>query len=66
MPEVHRDWYVIANPLVGVIEGIRRPLYEGLPPLWEPLGWSALWAGVVLVLGNWVFKRLGNDAIRML
>jgi ABC-type polysaccharide/polyol phosphate export permease len=66
VPEAHRGWYVIVNPLVGVIEGIRRPMYEGLAPLWEPLGWSAAWAVMLLIIGNWSFKRLGNDAIRML
>jgi ABC-2 type transport system permease protein len=66
VPEVHRGWYIAANPMVGIIEGIRRPLYEGLPPLWDALGWSVIWGVALFLAGNWVFKRLGNDAIRML
>ena len=66
VPEAFRSWYVALNPLVGIIEGIRRPLYEDLPPLWGALGWSALWGVLLLLVGNWIFKRLSNDAIRML
>jgi len=66
IPAAHRGWYVVVNPLAGIIEGIRRPLYDGLPPLWEPLGWATAWGVLLLVVGNWVFRRLGNDAIRML
>ncbi len=66
IPEQHRWWYVIVNPMVGVLEGIRRPLHDGLFPRWDALGWSALWALALLALGNWLFRRLGNDAIRML
>jgi ABC-type polysaccharide/polyol phosphate export permease len=66
IPEQYQELYVRINPLAGVIEGIRRPLYDGLPPLWGALGWSAAWGLGLLVLGHWVFKRLSNDAIRML
>jgi len=66
IPEATRSLYVALNPLAGVIEGIRRPLFDGLPPLWDALGWSAAWALLLLLVGHWMFRRLGNDAIRML
>ena len=58
--------YVALNPFVGLLEGVRRPLHDGLPPPWEALGWSAAWAVGVLVAGRWVFGRLQNAAVRML
>ena len=66
IPADLRDTYVAVNPLAGIIEGIRRPLFDASPPLWDALGWSAVWAVGLFVVGHWMFKRLGNDAIRML
>lgn len=59
-------WYAAFNPFVGILEGIRRPIHDGLPPLWGALGWSALWAAAVLAAGLWIFRRLAAAAVRML
>ena len=66
IPEQYRQLYCYANPFAGILEGIRRPIHDGLPPNWEALTASAVWAVVVLLLGRIFFLRLKNDAIRML
>lgn len=66
VPESARGVYVALNPLAGVLEGVRRPIHSGEPPDWNALAWSAAWAVALLVLGRFVFRRLSNDAARML
>ena len=65
-PEKWRGLYSLLNPFVGIFEGVRRPVHDALPPLWGPLGASAVWAVIAFVLGRWVFKRLSPVCIRML
>ena len=66
VPESMRAWYVALNPLAGILEGVRRPIYDGLPPEWGALGWSMLWALVLLAIGRYAFDRLSPSAIRRL
>jgi ABC-2 type transport system permease protein len=66
VPERYRETYAALNPFAGLMEGVRRPIHDGLPPDWVALGWSAAWAVGVLVVGRWVFRRFKNQAIRML
>ena len=66
VPESVRGIYAAANPFVGILEGLRRPIHAGLPPEWTALAWSALWAVALLAIGRFVFRRLANDAVRML
>lgn len=66
VPEDFRPWYVALNPFVGIFEGVRRPILEGLPPLWDALGWSALWAVTLCFVGRTLFRRWSHDVIRML
>ncbi len=66
VPVEFRWTYAAINPLVGILEGIRRPIFDGLPPLWWPLLWSALWAFGLLWIGRWTFRRLQSDAVRLL
>ena len=65
-PEAYRQIYIYANPFVGILEGIRRPIHDGLPPNWEALAVSALWALIILLFGRVFFLRLQHDAVRML
>ncbi len=65
-PERWRELYSLLNPFVGIFEGVRRPVHDGLPPLWGPLGASFVWAVIAFVVGRWVFKRLSPVCIRML
>jgi len=66
VPDRVRSWYVALNPFAGIFEGVRRPIHAGLPPDWQALAWSALWAAALLLLGRFVFRRLASDAVRML
>lgn len=66
VPEAYRQVYALCNPMVGVFEGIRRPIHDGLPPAWEALGYSAVWAFVLLMIGLWSFRRLEEPAVRLL
>lgn len=60
-----RNMLIWLNPFTGIIEGVRRPIMEGLPPHWTALLASALWALVVIFIGRRVFRRLAHAAIRM-
>ena len=50
--------YSAVNPLVPVIDGLRRTVLNGLPPNWISLGVGAA-SALFLLLGAFVlFKRL--------
>lgn len=66
VPESWRGLYMALNPFVGVMEGIRRPIADGLPPLWDALAFSAAWAVLLIIVGQAVFRRLSTESIRML
>jgi len=66
VPERYRMTWAALNPFVGIFEGIRRPIHDGTTPLWTPLAFSAAWAIVMLLFGNWAFRRFGNASVRML
>lgn len=53
-----RPWYSLANPLAPVIDGFRRVLLYGGAPQWDLVGLGALTAGVGLIGGYALFKRL--------
>ncbi len=50
--------YSAVNPLVPVIDGMRRCVLQGLAPDWLLLGVGSVSAVVTLVLGFALFKRL--------
>jgi ABC-type polysaccharide/polyol phosphate export permease len=50
--------YSIVNPLVPVLDGMRRTVLFGKPPDWLTLGVASASALIVLVLGFALFKRL--------
>jgi ABC-2 type transport system permease protein/lipopolysaccharide transport system permease protein len=50
--------YSALNPLVPVIDGLRRCCLYGLAPQWWPLFAGACTSIVLLVAGYWIFKRL--------
>jgi ABC-type polysaccharide/polyol phosphate export permease len=50
--------YSVINPLVPVIDGIRRTILLGKPPEWLPLGAGAVSAFVILLAGLWLFKKM--------
>jgi lipopolysaccharide transport system permease protein len=55
VPEEFRDLYFI-NPLVGIMDSYRKIMLFGQLPDWEQLGYSALIAFVLLILGYCYFK----------
>jgi ABC-type polysaccharide/polyol phosphate export permease len=50
--------YSIVNPLVPVIDGLRRAVLQNLDPQWVPLAAGAASSVVCLLFGFWLFKRL--------
>ncbi len=50
--------YSIVNPLVPVLDGLRRTVLENLSPNWLSLGAGTASSVVVLVGGFYLFKRL--------
>ena len=49
------------NPMAAVIVSFQRALLSGLPPEWDRLGYSAVWAVVVFVLGFLYFARTKDE-----
>ncbi|HEV8654881.1 MAG TPA: ABC transporter permease [Candidatus Limnocylindria bacterium] len=58
-PEQLRLLYL--NPMTAVIVAYQRALLDGLPPQWDALAYSALFAGAVFILGFWYFDRAKDD-----
>jgi ABC-2 type transport system permease protein len=49
------------NPMTAPIVGYQRALLDGLPPQWDALAYSAIWAIAVLLLGFAYFERAKDD-----
>lgn len=45
------------NPLATLVEAFRNAMLGGSIP-WQGLGYSALWATALLLLGTWMFSRV--------
>ncbi len=58
VPEHLRTLYVGVNPLVTVIDGLRRTVLFDEGPNWQYFGISSATSMTVLVFGYWIFKRL--------
>lgn len=58
VPENLRTLYVAVNPLVTVIDGLRRTVLFDQAPNWQYFGISSATAFSVLIFGYWIFKRL--------
>lgn len=58
VPSAWRGLYSAVNPLAPVIDGYRRTVLLGRAPQWQLLAPGAVTAGVLLVAGYLVFKRL--------
>jgi ABC-2 type transport system permease protein/lipopolysaccharide transport system permease protein len=58
IPARFRPLYAATNPLVSVIDGLRRTVLYGQQPRWGLFTLSAVSAAVVLAFGYWLFKRL--------
>jgi ABC-2 type transport system permease protein/lipopolysaccharide transport system permease protein len=50
--------FSILNPLVPVIDGLRRTILSGQPPQWPPLAAGAASSLLLLIGGFVLFKRL--------
>jgi ABC-type polysaccharide/polyol phosphate export permease len=50
--------YSVINPLVPVIDGVRRCILLGQAPEWLPLGAGAVSSFVMMLAGFWLFKRM--------
>jgi ABC-type polysaccharide/polyol phosphate export permease len=55
---LHIDVIYGLNPVVGLVEAIRAMWYHGTMPDWAQLGYVAVFALVVLLIGNAVFGKL--------
>ena len=49
------------NPMTGVVVGYQRALLDGLAPDWWTLGYSAVVALVLFVVGFAYFRRTKDD-----
>jgi len=49
------------NPMAAVIVSYQRALLDGLPPEWERLAYSTVFAVVIFALGFWYFRRSKDD-----
>ncbi|HXF72516.1 MAG TPA: ABC transporter permease [Actinomycetota bacterium] len=58
VPARFRLAYAVLNPLGPLIDGYRRTVLLGLPPRWGLVAAAAASAGLTLVVGFLVFKRL--------
>ena len=45
------------NPMTAIVVAYQRALLDGVPPEWERLAYSALFAGAIFALGFWYFRR---------
>lgn len=57
VPKKYLALYML-NPLVAIMDTYRRCALQGQPPMWNNLGYSAVFSIVTLVVGYWMFKRL--------
>lgn len=61
IPESVRWVYALLNPLAPVIDGYRRTVLIGTPPVWTLLACGAVTSVVVLLAGYLIFKRLETN-----
>ena len=48
------------NPMTSIVVAYQRALLDGLPPEWERLAYSTLFAVAIFALGFWYFRRSKN------
>jgi homopolymeric O-antigen transport system permease protein len=53
-------WVMVLNPMTGIVEGFRASLF-GKPFQWFPLGYSAVFAMVLLVYSAYEFRRMERN-----
>jgi ABC-2 type transport system permease protein/lipopolysaccharide transport system permease protein len=58
IPARFRVPYCALNPLAAVIDGYRRVVIQGKPPAWSYVLPASLTAGIVLLVGYAIFRRL--------
>ena len=54
-------WALDLNPMLPMVELLRKPLFEGTLPPPGTLGVACLWAGGALLLGAWMFARKSDE-----
>jgi len=57
VPEKLMPFYLL-NPMAGIIDGYRKVIIQGLPPMWNYIGISALVTLVILFLSYKYFKKV--------
>lgn len=45
------------NPMTAIVVAYQRALLDGLPPEWDRLAYSTLFAALIFALGFWYFRR---------
>ena len=50
-------WFLVLNPMTGIIEGYRAALF-GRPLQWGALGYSCVFAIVLLLISAYLFRRM--------
>jgi ABC-type polysaccharide/polyol phosphate export permease len=58
VPARFQHLYVVVNPLAAVIDGYRRTVLLGQPPVWDLVLPAGISAAIFLMLGYFLFKRL--------
>lgn len=62
LPEGVVQW-VVLNPMFGIIETLRRLVYDGQLPAWDTFALNTLGGLLCLALGLWIFKRASDKFI---
>jgi len=57
VPKKYLALYML-NPMAAMMDTYRKVALQGQPPMWNYLGYSAVFSVVILTFGYWMFKRL--------
>ncbi len=61
VPEAYRYMVFGLNPMYHLVSIFRKPLYEGMLPASEEVGWAFLATFFVAALGWWIFTRKSDE-----
>jgi lipopolysaccharide transport system permease protein len=61
IPEKYRAFYMLINPMAGIIDGYRRAIVQGVTPQLSYLGLTAVVSLILLWAGYKYFKHLEHE-----